>query len=327
GGPARTGARGARPPAPCGAARRFRSRRRAPTPRPSRAASRRPGRPAPPAGGARRRAQRGPPPRSVGRPSVLASSDIRRASPDIRPRLPSGEPHPKIERVSPTGPGGGPLLDELIQGGTLVDGTGAPGRRADVGVREGRIVAVAEPGTIDEAATETVDAEGLVVCPGFVDPHTHYDAQLFWDPLASPSTVHGVTTIANGNCGFTLAPLAEQDADYLRRMMARVEGMPLPALENGVPWNWSTFGDYLDRLDGKVAVNTMFNVGHCALRRNVMGPDAVGNEATPAQIDEMVRLLHESVDAGGIGFSTTLAFTHSDGDGQPVASRWASKEE
>ncbi len=189
------------------------------------------------------------------------------------------------------------MLDYLIQGGTLVDGTGAPGRRADVGVRDGRIVAVAEPGGIDEPASETIDAEGLVVAPGFVDPYTHYDAQLFWDPLASPSSVHGVTTIANGNCGFTLAPLAAQDADYLRRMMARVEGMPLPALENGVPWNWSSFGDYLANLEGSVAVNTMFNVGHCALRRSAMGPDAVGNEATPDQIDRMVRLLHESIDA------------------------------
>ena len=214
--------------------------------------------------------------------------------------------------------------DLLIKNGLLIDGTGAPGKHGDVGIIDGRI---AQIGALKETGKKTIDASELVVAPGFIDPHTHYDAQLFWDPLASPSSVHGVTTIANGNCGFTLAPLAEQDADYLRRMMARVEGMPLPALENGVPWNWTSFGDYLDNLDGNVAVNTMFNVGHCALRRNVMGADAVGNEATAEQIDEMVRLLHESIDAGGIGFSTTLAFTHSDGDGQPVASRWASKEE
>jgi N-acyl-D-aspartate/D-glutamate deacylase len=216
------------------------------------------------------------------------------------------------------------MLDYRIEGGTLIDGTGAPGRRADVGVRDGRVVAV---GDVDEAASETIDADRLVVAPGFVDPHTHYDAQLFWDPLASPSSVHGVTTIMGGNCGFTLAPLAGDDADYLRRMMAKVEGMPLPALEQGVPWNWNSFGDYLDRLDGNVAVNTGFMVGHCAIRRNVMGADAVGNEATPDQVEQMVNLLHESIGAGGLGFSTTLAFTHSDGDGQPVASRWASKDE
>jgi len=219
------------------------------------------------------------------------------------------------------------MLDLLIRGGDLVDGTGAPMRAADVGVGDGRIVAIGEPGSVDEAAGETVDATGLVVTPGFIDPHTHYDAQLFWDPLASPSPLHGVTTIVGGNCGFTLAPLAPEDGDYLRRMMAKVEGMPLPALELGVPWDWRTFGDYLDRLDGRIGVNAAFMVGHCALRRHVMGADAVGNVATTEQVDAMVALLHESIEAGGLGFSTTLAFTHSDGNGQPVASRWASKEE
>ncbi len=172
-----------------------------------------------------------------------------------------------------------------------------------------------------------VDAGGLIVAPGFVDPHTHYDAQLFWDPLASPSNVHGVTTVIGGNCGFTLAPLHEQDADYTRRMMARVEGMPLAALEQGVTWGWDSFGQYLDRLEGGIGVNAGFLVGHCALRRYVMGPDAVGQEATPAQLDAMVRLLHESLATGGLGFSTSQSSTHSDGDGQPVASRWASPEE
>src|SRR3954464_2219086 len=216
------------------------------------------------------------------------------------------------------------MLDYVIRGGTVVDGTGAPGVVGDVGIRDGRIVAV---GKVDESATQTVDATGLVVCPGFVDPHTHYDAQLFWDPEATPSNLHGVTSVMAGNCGFTLAPLAPDDADYLRRMMAKVEGMPLPALETGVGWQWHSFGDYLDALDGNVALNVAFLVGHCALRRNVMGADSVGNEATPEQLDAMVRLLHESLDAGGMGFSTTLSFTHSDGDGQPVASRWASRDE
>ncbi len=216
------------------------------------------------------------------------------------------------------------MLDVVIKGATVVDGTGAPGYRADVAVQDGRVVTV---GPVDDAASETIDADGLVVTPGFVDPHTHYDAQLFWDPSASSSSLHGVTSVVAGNCGFTLAPLAERDADYTRRMMTKVEGMPLPALEQGVPWNWSTFAEYLDRLDGNVGVNVAFLVGHCALRRHVMGPDAVGNEATTDQVDAMVRLLHESLDVGGLGFSTTLSFTHADGDGEPVASRWATRDE
>jgi N-acyl-D-aspartate/D-glutamate deacylase len=217
------------------------------------------------------------------------------------------------------------MLDYLIRGGTLVDGTGKPGVKGDLGVKDGRIVALG--GTITEDAAETLDADGLVVSPGFVDVHTHYDAQLFWDPYATPSNVHGVTTVLGGNCGFTLAPLHAKDADYLRKMMAKVEGMPLTALETGLDWKWETFGEYLNLLDGKIGLNAAFLVGHCALRRYVMGADAIGNEATPEQIDEMVRILHESIEAGAIGFSTTLSSTHSDADGKPVASRWASKDE
>src|SRR5215218_472195 len=217
------------------------------------------------------------------------------------------------------------MFDLVIDHATLVDGTGSPARTASVAVQDGRIVEIAE--RIDGEAAERIDATGLVLSPGFVDPHTHYDAQLFWDPAASPSNLHGITTIIGGNCGFTLAPLAPGDADYLRRMMAKVEGMPLVALETGVDWAWESFGDYLDRLDGSLGVNAAFMVGHCALRRKVMGTAAVGNEATPEQVEEMVALLHESIEAGGLGFSTTLARTHSDGDGQPVASRWAAKDE
>jgi N-acyl-D-aspartate/D-glutamate deacylase len=216
------------------------------------------------------------------------------------------------------------MLDCVIKGGTVVDGTGSDARRADVGIRDGRIVAV---GDVSEDAAETVDAGGLVIAPGIVDPHTHYDAQLFWDPAATPSNLHGVTSMIAGNCGFTLAPVDPVDADYLRRMMAKVEGMPLTALERGAPWTWESFGEYLGALDGNVGLNVGFLVGHCALRRNVMGPDSIGNEASPEQLDAMLALLHDSIAAGGLGFSTTLSFTHSDGDGQPVASRWAANDE
>jgi N-acyl-D-aspartate/D-glutamate deacylase len=222
------------------------------------------------------------------------------------------------------------MLDLLIRGADVVDGTGAPARRADVGVRDGRVVVVGDAATpeVGEDATTEIDADGLVLTPGFVDPHTHYDAQLFWDPGALSSSLHGVTSIVGGNCGFTLAPLSDDDgADYLRRMMVKVEGMPLAALEQGVPWSWQTFPQYLDALEGNIGVNAAFLVGHCALRRAVMGPEATGNEASADQVEAMARLLHESLEAGGLGFSTTLSFTHSDGDGEPVPSRWASRDE
>ncbi|CAL9310623.1 N-acyl-D-amino-acid deacylase family protein [Streptomyces sp. SudanB52_2052] len=215
------------------------------------------------------------------------------------------------------------MLDHVIKGATVVDGTGAPAYTADVGIRDGRVAVI---GRVTEGARTSEDATGLVLTPGFVDPHTHYDAQLFWDPYATPSLNHGVTTVAGGNCGFTLAPLnpeRPEDADYTRRMMSKVEGMALVALEQGAPWNWHSFGEYLDALEGRIAVNAGFMVGHCALRRYVMGPEAVGGQPSAAQLDAMVRLLRDAMDAGAWGLSTTQSRSHSDGDGQPVASRHA----
>jgi N-acyl-D-aspartate/D-glutamate deacylase len=216
------------------------------------------------------------------------------------------------------------MLDYLIKDGTLIDGTGAAARRADVGVRDERIVAV---GQVDEPAKETIDADGLMVAPGFVDPHTHYDAQLYWDSYATPSSLHGVTSVIGGNCGFTLAPLKEADADFTRRMMAKVEGMPLAALETGIDWSWETFGEYLDGLEGRIAVNAGFLVGHCALRRYVLGPEATERASTPAEVETLARLLGQSLEAGGLGLSTSRSSTHNDGDNQPVPSRIASEEE
>ena len=166
-----------------------------------------------------------------------------------------------------------------------------------------------------------------MVAPGFVDPHTHYDAQLFWDPAASPSNLHGVTSMIAGNCGFTLAPIDPDDADYLRRMMAKVEGMPLPALETGVPWSWRCFADYLGALDGNVGLNVGFLVGHCALRRNVMGADSVGNEATPEQLDAMTSCCtSRSTRAASASRPRSRSRTPT-ATASRSASRWASNEE
>lgn len=219
-------------------------------------------------------------------------------------------------------------LDLVIRNARIVDGTGAPAFDGDVGIARDRIAVVGDLADARlGAATREIDGRDLVLAPGFVDPHTHYDAQLFWDPYATPSSLHGVTSIVSGNCGFTLAPLAAGDAEYLCRMMANVEGMPLEAIQRALPWDWQGFGDYLDRLDGRIAVNAGFLVGHCAIRRAVMGKAAVGEIATPEQTEAMVAMLREALASGGMGFSTSRAFTHTDGDGEAVPSRWAAEEE
>jgi N-acyl-D-aspartate/D-glutamate deacylase len=215
------------------------------------------------------------------------------------------------------------MLDYLIKGGTLVDGTGSPRKPGDIGIKNGRIAAIGE---VNEAAAEILDATGKIVSPGFVDIHTHYDAQVFWEPELSPSSLHGVTSVFAGNCGFSIAPLAPEAGDYLMRLLAKVEGMPLTSLQQAVPWNWDSFGSYLDLLEGKMTVNIGFMVGHSALRRVVMGENS-DKQASRAQLDAMKDLLKKSLAGGGMGLSSSQSSTHNDGAGNPVPSRAASNEE
>tara|TARA_Y100000590_G_scaffold458744_1_gene614147 strand:+ start:14241 stop:15950 length:1710 start_codon:yes stop_codon:yes gene_type:complete len=216
------------------------------------------------------------------------------------------------------------MFDVVIRNGLVVDGTGSPGQTADVAIRDGRIVAIGE---ISDNGNHEIDAEGLVVAPGFVDVHTHFDAQVFWDTTLSPSPLHGVTTVISGNCGFTIAPLEPEHGDYMMRMLARVEGMPLASLQQGVPWNWRTFGEYLDAIDGSLMPNAGFLVGHSALRRTVMGERSVGEFASDDELRAMKELLAESIAAGGLGFSSSWAKTHNDAAGDAVPSRHASETE
>jgi N-acyl-D-aspartate/D-glutamate deacylase len=216
------------------------------------------------------------------------------------------------------------MLDLLITSATIVDGSGGPATTGDIGIRDGRIVAV---GVVDEPALETVDAEGLVACPGFVDPHTHYDAQLMWDGGASPSGSHGVTTVIGGNCSFGLAPIDAANAPYLRELLAKVEGMSVEALELGADWSWGDFGSYLDALDGRLAVNAGFLAGHSTLRRIAIGDTANGRPSTPDELEKVRALLDQSLRQGALGLSIDVSEYHSDADGRPVPAKGADREE
>lgn len=214
--------------------------------------------------------------------------------------------------------------DLLIKGGRIYDGSGLPSFLGDVAIDEGRIV---ETGRINADADRVVDADGLAVSPGFIDFHTHLDAQLLWDPLATSSCFHGVTTVIPGNCGLALAPCKEQDRDSILRSFERVEAISLPALRAGVEWDWTTFPQYLNRLRGRLGVNVGALMGHCALRQFVMGEAATERAATVAEISQMKEILKEGVRGGALGFSTNQNPVHMFADGRPIPSRLATNEE
>jgi len=214
--------------------------------------------------------------------------------------------------------------DLVIRGGRVVDGTGMCGFAADVAIQGGRIVRI---GRCDGAAKRVIDADGAVVAPGFIDVHTHYDVQLDWDPLASPSCFHGVTTVLTGNCGFTLAPAKAEDVPWLAAMLSRVEGMSKAALAAGFRFAGGGFADFWGRLDGRLGVNAGGYVGHCAVRRFVMGDDASERAATADEIEAMRVLVRQAMAQGALGFSTSQVDLHRGEDGRAVPSNHASAEE
>jgi len=215
------------------------------------------------------------------------------------------------------------MYDLLITGGTVVDGTGVPGRLADVAISDGRVV---EIGRASGSAHRTIDADGLVVAPGIVDAHTHYDPQLTWDPYCDTAALHGVTTVAAGNCGFSVAPCRGDDHAYLAQLFARVEGMDLDSLGK-VDWQFETFAEFLDTRAGRLSVNLGMYVGHSAVRRWVMGDDAYARAATDDEVAEMRQMVVDAMTAGALGFSSSMAPTHLDLADRPVPSRLASLDE
>jgi N-acyl-D-amino-acid deacylase len=215
--------------------------------------------------------------------------------------------------------------DLVIKNGTVIDGSGLPRYRADVGVRHGRIVTI---GRIRERAREVVDAEGQVVTPGFVDGHTHMDAQIFWDPLGTSSCWHGITSVVMGNCGFTLAPCAKENKHLVVRNLQRAEDIPPAAMEAGIEWGWTTFPEFLDCLDSlPKGINYGGYVGHSAIRTYVMGERAFEQAASEDDLKAMEREVRDAIRAGAIGFTTSRSPAHETPDGRYVASRLATWDE
>jgi len=216
-------------------------------------------------------------------------------------------------------------LDLLIRGGSIVDGSGAARYRGDVAIRDGRIV---ELGRIRSAAERTIDADGLIVAPGFIDGHTHMDAQVAWDRMGSCSCWHGVTTVIMGNCGFALAPCPPAEREWFARCLTAVEDIPTEAMMAGIDWTWETFPEYLATVDRlPKAINYGAYIGHSALRMYVMGKRALAEPATEADLARMAAAVQEAIRVGAMGFSSSRATTHVTPDDTPVASRIAAWSE
>ncbi len=214
--------------------------------------------------------------------------------------------------------------DLAIRGGTVVDGSGAPGHVADVTIKDGVIQEIGP----NLSGAQEVDASGCVVAPGFIDIHTHYDAQVFWDPALRPSSYHGVTTVVAGNCGFTIAPTRPEHHDVIVQTLENVEDMDAATLTAGIVWEFGTHPEYMELVRRRGTVlNFACYVGHSSIRLYVMGDAAYERAATPEETDRMCRLVVEAIDAGAAGFSTSFAYTHRGMDGLPVPSRFADRDE
>ena len=215
--------------------------------------------------------------------------------------------------------------DLLIKNGTVIDGTGAPRRQVDVAVMDGKI---AEIGKIKDGASKTIDAAGCVVAPGFIDPHTHYDAQICWDPAISPSSWHGVTSVVMGNCGVGIAPCRPEAREIATRDLVNVEGIPFEVLERGITWDWQTFPEFLDAAEKRgSALNLGFIAPLTPFRHWVMGEASMERGATPEETAQIKALIGEAVDAGAFGFSTTILNQHMGYQARPLACRNASRDE
>jgi N-acyl-D-amino-acid deacylase len=217
------------------------------------------------------------------------------------------------------------MYDLIIRNGTIVDGSGMPRFRGDVGIAEGKIAAI---GKVRESARETIDADGHIVAPGLIDAHTHMDAQVFWDALGTCSCWHGVTSVVMGNCGFSLAPCGEKDKLLVMRNLERAEDISPEAMEAGIKWSWTTFAEYLDAVERQPkGINYAAYMGHSALRTYVMGQRAFDEPATTEDLQMMGEELGNAIRAGAIGFTTSRTTNHQTPDGRPVASRIANWDE